>query len=95
MLQDSPSDPNTPVDQTNFGYDRWADGYFLTSLALAFANVAVVAVLIVIYFSRKGGFKAEPLPKSSFSISKRENWTLTLLMERTFARYRETLIFLR
>lgn len=68
-LQDSPSDPTTPASETNAGYSRWDDSYFIASLIISIVNVIAVLILIVIYLCKKGGYKAKPLPKTSFSIS--------------------------
>jgi hypothetical protein len=78
----------------NTDYDRWNDGLYIASLIIAIANVIIVVVLIIIYLVKKSGYKAAPLPRSVFSISNRENWSLTLIQERAFARYKETLTFL-
>jgi hypothetical protein len=75
------------------GYNRWNDPLFLISFAIALLNVLIVGVLIVIYLCKKGSYKAKPLPKCAFSLSDHQNWTLSLLMERTFARYKQTLVF--
>ena len=91
---DSPA--NATETPTNTDYARWKDGLFLASLAIAILNVVLVLILIVIYLLKKDGYKADPLPRSEFAIidnpddpKHQQNWTLTLLMERKFARYRE------
>lgn len=87
-------DDPTAGSPTNLDYNRWTDGLFLASLVIALANVLIVAILIINYLCKKSTYKAEPLPRNVFSISNEENWTLTLLMERAFARYKEKLIFI-
>lgn len=62
--------------------------FFLASFAISLANVLIVAILIIIYLINRRGYKAKPLPRSVFSISDTENWTLSLLMSRRFARYK-------
>lgn len=76
---------------TNSNYDRWNDGLFIASVALTIANVVIVAVLIFVYLFRKRSFKGPPIKRRPFSISREENWTLKLLMERAYARYKEPL----
>jgi hypothetical protein len=78
--------------QTNYGYNRWEDGLFIVSFAISLFNVFAVLGLICIYLYKKGGYKGPKLARRRFSISKNENWTLKLLMERAFARYKETLL---
>ena len=68
---------------------------------ISVVNVGIVLLLIGVYLWRRGGFKVDVKPKK-FSIYRAEdkkkiskdNWTLTLMMERTFARYKERLIFI-
>lgn len=95
-LIDSP-DPtaNIPLSQTNAGYSRWSDPYFIASFVISIVNVIAVLILIIIYLCKKGGYKANALPKASFSITDKENWTLTLMMDRNFARYKQKLIFIQ
>jgi hypothetical protein len=83
------SDPSL----TNANYDRWSDSLFIISFALTIANVVIVAILIFIYMYNKQSYKAEPIKRKPFSISAQENWTLNLLMERAFARYKLTLLY--
>lgn len=92
LYDDTPSS-SLPIQETNFGYNRWQDGLFLASFAISLANVLIVAILIIIYLINRRGYKAKPLPRSVFSISDTENWTLSLLMSRRFARYKQNLIY--
>jgi len=91
-LSDAASNPYPRVE-TNAYYDRWGDAYFIASLVISIGNVVVVLLLILIYLCRKGGYQASPAEGNNKTFST-QNWTLTLLMERTFARYRERLIFI-
>ena len=70
------------------GYDRWSDGLFIASVVLTIANVIIVVILIFVYLYRKQSFKGPTIKRRPFSISKEENWTLKLLMERAYARYK-------
>ena len=61
---------------------------FIASFTITLFNVVAVLVLICIYLYKRGGYKGPKLGRRRFSISKEENWTLKLLMERAFARYK-------
>jgi len=88
-LFDAPdSSANNPTYMTNAGYSRWSDPYFIASFIISIVNVIAVLVLITIYLCKKGGYKAKALPKITFSITDKYNWTLTLMMDRNFARYK-------
>ena len=87
----SPNPPTLPLSQTNEGYNRWNDGLFIASLVISIVNIAIVMILIFKYMIQSRNYKADPLPRGVFGINDRQNWTLTLLMERGFARYREKL----
>jgi hypothetical protein len=69
-LLDSPDlTANIPTSQTNAGYSRWSDPYFIASFIISIVNVIAVLFLIIIYLFKKGGYKANALPKASFSIT--------------------------
>lgn len=85
-------DDNTATSNpslTNTNYNRWDDGLFIASLTLTLLNVVIVVILIFIYLYRKRSYKGPAQKRRPFSIGKDENWTLNLLMERAFARYKE------
>jgi hypothetical protein len=82
------------VRLSNNSYNRWNDGLFIASVAISITNFLIVVVLILYYLVKKQNYKAEShIPRRVFMISDEENWTLKLLMERSFARYRQTLEF--
>lgn len=84
---DEDTAPNPSL--TNKNYDRWGDGLFIASVVLTLANVIIVVILILIYLYKKRSYKVPSFKRRPFSIGKEENWTLNLLMDRAYARYKE------
>lgn len=83
---------------TNNDYDRWEDPLFIISIAITAINFLIIMILLIVYFIKKSNYKTDFIPKRIFAISdkpeKLQNWTLKLLMDRAFARYKQTLTFL-
>ncbi len=94
MYDDKYQDPVTKLEYTdsNYTYDRWKDSLFLISLALTVLNFVVVIILIARYKYQQSSFRVE-VSKTSFKIDNKQNWTLKLLMDRAFARYKESIVF--
>ena len=87
-------EPTATGDGTNNGYNRWVDPYFIVSIILSVLNFFIIMVLVIKYLIQKPGYQVDEVPKKIFAINEGQNWTLKLLMDRAFARYREELTFL-
>ena len=89
-------DPNAvvkiPYENSTFSYDRWQDPLFLISLAMTILNLFIIFILIMRYLYQQKSYRVEKTSKTSFSIDRSQNWTLKLLMDRAFARYRESIV---
>jgi hypothetical protein len=81
------------ITLTNTGYDRWQDWLFIASIAITFANLLTVFIMIIIYTCKKSSYKGDPIRSGGFKISESQNWTLSLLMERAFARYKDPILY--